>query len=95
MALPLDSLTLTAPDVAPADTGASLGASMPGFAPLAMPAQSFRRFSRRDRRMLVAPRLGRPPILTRLAVFGGAVALTAYGAYQMFKVVSIGPVTPL
>ena len=68
---------------------------MPGFAPLAMPAQSFARFSRRDRRALVAPRLARSPILTRLAVFGGAVALTAYGAYQMFKVVSIGPITPL
>ena len=95
MALPLDSLTLTASDVGPEDTGSSLGASMPGFAPLAMPAQSFRRFSRRDRRALVAPRLARSPLLTRLAVFGGAIALTAYGAYQMFKVVSIGPVTPL
>src|ERR1700677_1592180 len=95
MALPLDSLTLTASDVGPEDTGSSLGASMPGFAPLAMPAQSFRRFSRRDRRALVAPRLARSPIFTRLAVFGGAVALTAYGAYEMFKVVSIGPVTPL
>ena len=95
MALPLDSLTLAEPDAGSAEIGASLGASMPGFAPLAMPAQSFRRFSRRDRRALVAPRLARPPVLTRLAVFGGAVALTAYGAYQMFKVVSIGPVTPL
>ena len=28
-------------------------------------------------------------------MFGGALALTAYGAYQMFKVVSIGPITPL
>jgi membrane glycosyltransferase len=95
MALPLDSLTLTAPDVGPEAAGSSLGASMPGFAPLAMPAQSFRRWSRRDRRALVAPGLARPPILTRIAVFGGAVALTAYGAYEMFKVVSIGPVTPL
>ena len=95
MALPLDSLTLTAPESGSADTGSSLGASMPGFAPLAMPTQSFRRFSRRGRRTLAAPRRSRPPILTRLAVFGGATALTAYGAYQMFKVVSIGPVTPL
>jgi membrane glycosyltransferase len=95
MALPLDSLTLTVPDVEPRDTGSSHGASMPGFAQLAMPAQSFRRFSSRDRRPLVAPRLARPPILTRLAVFGGAMALTTYGAYQMFRVVSIGPVTPL
>ena len=74
----------------PSDTGSSLGGSMPGFAPLAMPAQSFRQFSRRDRRALVAPRFARQPILTRLAVFGGALALTAYGAYQMFRVVSIG-----
>ena len=43
MALPLDSLTLTAPDAKLGDAGSSLGASMPGFAPLAMPAQSFRR----------------------------------------------------
>ena len=95
MALPLDSLTLTPSDAGTGDVGSSLGASMPSFAPLAMPAQSFGRFSRRDRRALAAPRLARPPILTRLAVFGGAMGLTAYGAYQMFKVVSIGPITPL
>ena len=95
MALPLDGLTLTPSEAGPGDTASSLGASMPGFAPLAMPAQSFRRFSRRDRRALLAPRLAKTPILTRLAVFGGAMALTAYGAYQMFKVVSIGPITPL
>ena len=95
MALPLDSLTLAHGDVGRDDTGSSLGASMPGFAPLAMPAQSFWRFSRRNRRQLAAPRLAGPPILTRLAVFGGAVALTAYGADQMFRVVSIGAITPL
>src|ERR1700734_2593208 len=95
MALPLDSLTLTPSEAAPGDTGSSLGSSMPSFAPLAMPAQSFRRFSLRDRRTPVAPRLARARILTRIAVFGGALALTAYGAYQMFKVVSIGPITPL
>jgi membrane glycosyltransferase len=95
MALPLDSLTLTPSETGLDDTGSSLGGSMPGFAPLTMPAQSFRRFSARDRRALVAPGLAKPPILTRIAVFGGALALTAYGAYQMFKVVSIGPITPL
>ena len=95
MALPVDSLTLTHSDAEAGDTGSSLGASMPGYAPLAMPAQSFARFSRGDRRALVAPRFARPPVLTRLAVFGGALALTAYGAYQMYRVVSIGPITPL
>src|SRR5690242_12739740 len=95
MALPVDSLTLTQRDAGPASCGSSLGASMPGFAPLAMQAQSFSQFCRTERRDLGAPRCARPPIPTRLAVFGGALALTVYGAHQMFKVVSIGAVTPL
>ena len=95
MALPMDSLTLTPKDAGASDMGSSLGSSMPGFAPLAMPVQSFKRFSRRDRRALVAPRLARAPVLTRLLVFGGALALTAYGADQMFKVVAVGTITPL
>src|SRR5215469_15581582 len=95
MALPVDSLTLTPMKAEPGDMGSSLGSSMPGFAPLAMPAQSFKRFSRRDRRALVAPGLGRAPVLIRLLVFGGALALTGYGADQMFKVVSVGTITPL
>src|SRR5271156_4645863 len=95
MALPVDSLTLAPTDAGPGDIGSSLGSSMPGFAPLAMPAQSFKRFSRRERRALVAPRLATAPILSRLFVFGRALALTAYGAVQMFKVVAIGTISPL
>ena len=56
MALPLDSLTLIPSEAGPGDTGSSLGSSMPSFAPLAVPTQSFRRFSRSDRRAVVAPR---------------------------------------
>ena len=41
------------------------------------------------------PRLAATPVLARLAVFGGAVALTAYGAYQMYKVVGVGTTTAL
>src|SRR5277367_2995832 len=95
VALPMDSLTLTTKDAGASDMGSSLGSSMPGFAPLAMPVQSFKRFSRRDRRALVAPRLARAPVLTRLLIFGGALALTAYGADQMFKVVAVATITPL
>ena len=91
----MDSLTLAPAETPPSDNGSSLGSSMPGFAPLAMPAQSFRRFSRRDRRAWVNPRLAATPILARLAVYGGAVALTAYGAYQMYKVVGVGTTTLL
>jgi membrane glycosyltransferase len=95
MALSMDSLTLTLAEAPPSDVGASRGGSMPGYAPLAMPAQSFRRFSRRDRRDWVNPRLAAAPISARLGVFGGAIALTAYGAYQMYKVVGVGTITPL
>jgi membrane glycosyltransferase len=95
MALPMDSLTLSPKDPGPGEMGSSRGSSMPGFAPLAMPAQSFRRFSRRDRRALAAPSLSRPPILTRVVVFGGAFAMTAYGADQMYKVVEVGTITAL
>src|SRR5271157_3997417 len=99
MALSMDSVTLQPAEARSSDTGSSLGSSlgssMPGYAPLAMPAQSFRRFSRRERRAWVNPRLARTPILARLVVYGGAAALTAYGAYQMYKVVEIGTITPL
>ncbi len=91
----MDSLTLSAAETPAADASSSLGSSMPGFAPLAMPAQSFRRFSRKERRAWVNPRLAATPVLARFAVFGGAVALTAYGAYQMYKVVGVGTTTAL
>src|SRR5260370_18324700 len=95
MALSMDSLTLKPAETPPSDIGSSCGSPMPGFAPLAMPAQSFRRFSRSDRRSWIDPRLVTPPILTRLVVFGGAIALSAYGAYQMYKVVGAGTITAL
>jgi membrane glycosyltransferase len=88
----MDSLTLDFRGQASDELGGSLGGSMPGFAPLAMPTQSFSRFSRHDRRALVAPRLARAPVLARLFVFGAAFAMTAYGADQMYKVVEVGGV---
>ena len=69
---------------------------MPGFTPLAMPAQSLPgKFSRRDRRAWVDPRLA-ATILARLrAVFGGAVALTACAPTEIAKVVGVGTTTAL
>jgi membrane glycosyltransferase len=91
----MDGLMLAPAQTPPDDLGSSWGSSMPGFAPLAMPAQSFKRFSPDDRRAWINPRLAAPPILTRLVVFGGAIALSVYGAYQMYKVVGVGPITAL
>ena len=67
----------------------------PREAPLAMPAQSLRRFRRAERRAWAAPQLHRRPWLARLLIFGGALALTVYGAREMYGVVEVGVVTPL
>jgi membrane glycosyltransferase len=69
--------------------------AMPAEAPLPMPVQSLTRFSSKERRPWAAPALAHRPMATRLFVFGGALALTAYGGYQMYRVVGVGVITPL
>ncbi len=95
----MDSVRLSPAEHVPGGADAPVGAapslSMPGYAPLAMPAQSFGKFSRSERRPWIHPSLSRPPIIARLATFGGAIALTAYGAFQMYKVVGVGTPTAL
>jgi membrane glycosyltransferase len=64
---------------------------MPPPAPLDMPVQSFASFSKERRRRFVAPALRRSAWtwIARLLVFGGALALTAYGAHEMYGVVAV------
>lgn len=62
---------------------------------LVMPVQSFRRWSASDRRRPAAPRSWKTPWLQRLFVFGGGLALTAYGAWEMYHVVSVSRTTSL
>ncbi|HLJ70104.1 MAG TPA: glucan biosynthesis glucosyltransferase H, partial [Roseiarcus sp.] len=69
--------------------------AMPPEAPLDMPTQSLTHFARADRRALKAPDLAYTPWLSRLFIFGGALALTGYGANEMYGVVKIGEVTLL
>jgi membrane glycosyltransferase len=82
----MDNLTTAPPLAMPA---------MPPEAPLAMPVQSLTRFSRNERRAWAAPALAYTPWVTRLFIFGGALALTLYGAYQMYLVVRVGVITLL
>jgi len=60
---------------------------------LEMPVQSLQRWSAEDERRPVVP--VQAPWLKRIFVFGGAWALTAYGAYEMYQVVSVGRTTLL
>ena len=68
---------------------------MPAEAKLAMPVQSFRRFSDIDRRPRTAPQLAYTPWMSRLLVFGGGLLLTIYGAMEMYAVVNVGTITTL
>src|SRR6185437_13062093 len=56
--------------------------AMPCESPLAMPIQSLYHFDRLKDRGRRPPSSGFWSWLSRLIVFGGAFALTAYGAYQ-------------
>ncbi len=68
---------------------------MPSEQPLAMPIQSLFHFDRAKERGRRPPRSSVWSWLARLLVFGGAFALTGYGAYEIYEVVSVGTVTPL
>jgi membrane glycosyltransferase len=83
----------------PAERGAAIRPqpepAVPPESRLAMPVQSLRRWSKRDERRLAAPERHPAPWPARAFVFGGAAALTAYGAYEMYEVVSVSAVTVL
>ena len=91
-------ITLEARPEPPADAPSERRARLPAMpreAPLAMPAQAIYRFSRRGRRKWKDRARAHPPWLARLAVFGGALALSVFGAREMYGVVSVGQVTAL
>jgi membrane glycosyltransferase len=64
-------------------------------APLAMPAQSLTQFDGAGRHKDITRHQVFGFWLARLFVFGGGLCLTAYGAYEMYKVVEVGGITPL
>jgi membrane glycosyltransferase len=69
--------------------------AMPSENRLDMPTQSLRRWSDAEGHRSVAAHLHRTPWAERLFVFGGALALTLYGAYEMYQVVSVSRTTIL
>lgn len=67
----------------------------PPESPLIMPVQSFRSWDPAQRRKPARPESWTTPWLKRLFVFGGGMALTAYGAWEMYNVVSVSGTTSL
>ena len=75
-------------------TRAPVRPAMPPEATLAMPTQSLSHFDKAMRRKAGAgAKVG--PYLARFLIFGGALLMTYYGAWEMYKVVSVGGTTTL
>ena len=75
--------------------GVGAAPNTPPEAPLDMPVQSLSHFDRRTRIEDSKKRFALGTWIARLLVFGGGLALTIYGAHEMYKVVEVGGVTPL
>jgi len=85
----MTSMNTLEPAVIRPDTG------MPPERHIAMPTQSLNRWTDGEERKLVRPEAYKRHTLVRLFVFGGAFLLTAYGAYEMYQVVSVSRTTIL
>jgi membrane glycosyltransferase len=84
--------TVTSP---PGIAGATELPAMPAESPLVMPVQSFEKWSKKDRYKWRDPDKYYTPWLARIAIFGGGLAVTMAGIWQMYAVVAVGGVTVL
>ncbi|MDB5572489.1 MAG: glucosyltransferase [Hyphomicrobiales bacterium] len=80
---------------APAEQPRAGFSALPPEAPLAMPAQSLGAFDRKGLRKATRAHSNLVTRLSRIFVFLGALALTAYGANEMYGVVNVGSITVL
>ncbi|PPQ32390.1 glucan biosynthesis glucosyltransferase H, partial [Rhodoblastus sphagnicola] len=70
----------------------ALSPAMPGESPLAMPEQSLSRFdAKTERRKMIHKR--RQPWISRTLTFGGGLALSVWGGYEMYRVIDVGGIT--
>ena len=87
----MDSLTEAAAPAA-SHPAPALAPAMPEESHLAMPEQALFRFdAARERREPLHSFAS--PWLTRLVVFGGGLALSAWGGYEMYRVIDVGGIT--
>jgi membrane glycosyltransferase len=95
----MDVVTATRPQVSEPELAEPfIACEQPATPPenrLAMPVQSFKVWNASERRKPADARAWTTPWLKRLFVFGGGLALTAYGAWEMYNVVSVSRTTSL
>ncbi len=88
----MDALTETA--LASARMEPAFSPPMPAESRLAMPEQSLSRFDAGAERRQPIHKFG-APWLSRLVTFGGGLALTVWGGYEMYLVIDVGGITML
>ena len=91
----MDVVNPVRPDAHAASDDAVRLPATPPESPLSMPVQSFRKWRREERRAPADRARWTTPWGKRLFVFGGALALTGYGAWEMYNVVSVSRTTIL
>jgi membrane glycosyltransferase len=89
----MDAVTETATAHAPnAPPAAHFAPAMPEESRLDMPEQKLSRFDPATERRKFVNKI-RSPWLPRLVTFGGGLALTGWGAYEMYRVIDVGGIT--
>jgi membrane glycosyltransferase len=89
----MDALSTTPTDATGAHGAATY--ATPAESPLAMPTQRLSQFDSRTRHKPRARSIDLTALLARVFVFGGGVALTIYGATEMYGVINVGVITTL
>lgn len=74
-------------------TGSPTAPAMPPERPLEMPTQRLRRYDTKNRHRARPWKGAWHAWLARAVVFGGGLLLTAYGGWQMWRVIDVGGVT--
>jgi membrane glycosyltransferase len=77
---------------APLAPDQALAPAMPEEAPLAMPEQALYRFDPKTQRRKMTHKR-RQPWLSRTLTFGGGLALSVWGGYEMYRVIDVGGIT--
>ena len=88
----MDALTEVPFPLATDSAEPAIAPPMPTEAPLVMPEQALFRFdAATERRKPIVARAA--PWLARFVVFGGGLALTVWGGYEMYRVIDVGGIT--
>ena len=89
----MDAITETGPSPAPAASApADFTPALPPESRLEMPEQKLFRFDPATERRKFVNR-ARTPWLSRIVTFGGGLALTGWGAYEMYRVIDVGGIS--